>query len=106
MTKLAILSFFGGIGYFIIQYFGGWMVYIPTAQQVSLAVYAVILCWVINKLLGEQIYLLPLLIAPLVSFVCLLIIYKGELGILYSTSVLNLIAFILGVIISKKIFNI
>ncbi|WP_338725156.1 hypothetical protein V8687_11745 [Shewanella baltica] len=106
MTKLAILSLFGGFGYFIIQYFGGWMVYIPTAQQVSVAVYAVLLCWVTNKLLGEQIYLLPLLIAPLVSLVCLLVIYKGELGILYGTSVLNLIAFILAVLLSKKMFNI
>jgi hypothetical protein len=81
------------------------MIYIPAAQQVSVAIYAVLLCWIAHKLLGEQIHLLPLLIAPLLSLIFLLVVYKGELGMIYGISVLNLIAFTFAALISKKIFN-
>lgn len=105
MIRLLVISAFGGLGYFAIQYLGGWMIYLPAAQQLSIALYAITICWMASRLFNEQIYLMPLLLAPLISFILLLVFHKGTLGILHGTSLLNLLAFMLAVIISKRIFN-
>lgn len=103
MTKLAILSFFGGLGYFCIQYYGGWMIFIPMAQQISIAFLSLLLCLIGDKLLRIKLDFKLLLIAPIVSFLILTILHKGELGLLYGTSLLNLLAFMLVICIYKRL---
>lgn len=103
MIKLVILSIFGGLGYLGIQYLGGWMIYIPALQQLSVALLSLALCLIGDKVLGKEITLGPLLIAPTLSFLILAIIYKGQLNLLYGVSFLNLLAFSLTVIIYRKV---
>jgi len=104
MSKLVVLSLFGGLGYLSIQYWGGWMIFIPALQQLSVALLSLLLCIVGHKVLGEEIRLAPLLIAPALSFFTLLIIYEGELGLLFDVSFLNFLAFVLTVIIYRKVW--
>jgi len=102
MNKLIAVSVLGGGCYFAIQQIGGWMIYIPALQQISIACLAVLLCFIANKLLSQPLTIAPMLIAPCMSFIALLLINEGEMGLVYGISLLNFLVFTAVVILYKK----
>lgn len=105
MIKPVILGALGSAGYFVIQYFGGWMIFMPGLQQGSVTLLGIFLCFIASKLLRLSSYLLSIFICPILSFSALFVLKTGDLGMLYGVSFLNLIAYATSVVISSNLFT-
>lgn len=101
--KLVILNVIYATGYFTIQYFGGWMIFIYGLQLALIFVYGLFITGVTIKLMNREINWKELIAVPFLALILLSVISPYD-DLIIGISLINLGVFLLSVRVANR-FN-